>query len=76
VAEGFDKALSAVLDANITTAIAAVVLMQYGTGPIKGFAITLLIGIASTIFTAVFVSRLLFDTWGASRSKQTKKISI
>ncbi len=76
VAEGFDKALSAVLDANITTAIAALVLMQYGTGPIKGFAITLLIGIVSTIFTAVFVTRLLFDTWGASRSKQTTKISI
>ena len=60
---GFDKALSAVIDANVTTGIAALVLMQYGTGPIRGFAVTLLIGIISTIFTAVFISRLLFDTW-------------
>jgi preprotein translocase subunit SecD len=76
VKTGFDKALSAVLDANITTGIAALVLMQYGTGPIKGFAVTLLIGIISTIFTAVFIARLLFDTWGASRSQDTKSISI
>lgn len=73
---GFDKALSAVLDANITTGIAALVLMQYGTGPIKGFAVTLLIGIVSTIFTAVFIARLLFDTWGASSSKNAEGISI
>jgi preprotein translocase subunit SecD len=76
VTEGFDKALSAVLDANITTGIAALVLMQYGTGPIRGFAITLLIGIIGTIFTAVFVSRLLFDTFGASRSKDAESLSI
>jgi preprotein translocase subunit SecD len=73
---GFDMAMSAVLDANITTGIAALVLMQYGTGPIKGFAVTLLIGIVSTIFTAVFIARLLFDTWGASRSQDTESISI
>jgi preprotein translocase subunit SecD len=73
---GFDKALSAVLDANITTGIAALVLMQYGTGPIKGFAVTLLIGIVSTIFTAVFIARLLFDTWGASRHQDTESVSI
>ncbi|MFB6263700.1 MAG: protein translocase subunit SecD [Bradymonadaceae bacterium] len=60
---GFDHALSAVLDANVTTGIAAIVLLQYGTGPIRGFAVTLLIGIAGTLFTAVFLSRLLFDTW-------------
>jgi preprotein translocase subunit SecD len=59
---GFDKALSAVMDANITTGIAGLVLLQYGTGPIRGFAVTLLIGIVSTIFTAVVFSRLLFDT--------------
>lgn len=58
---GFDNAMSAVLDANITTAIAGVVLYSYGTGPIKGFAVTLLIGIATTLFTAVFVSRTLVD---------------
>ena len=61
VKTGFDKALLAVLDANITTFIAGVVLYTYGTGPIKGFAVTLMIGIISTLFTGVFVSRTLMD---------------
>ena len=55
VKTGFDKALISVLDANITTFIAGVVLYTYGTGPIKGFAVTLMIGILSTLFTGVFV---------------------
>jgi len=58
---GYEFALSAVLDANITTAIAGVVLFSYGTGPIKGFAVTLLIGIATTLYTAIFVSRTFLD---------------
>ena len=58
---GFEKAMVAVLDANITTAIAGVVLYSYGTGPIKGFAVTLLIGIITTLFTALFVTRTLFE---------------
>ena len=61
VAAGYGKALSAVLDANITTAIAAIVLMQYGTGPIRGFAVTLLLGIVSSVFTAVIITRLCYD---------------
>jgi len=61
VKTGFDKALLAVLDANITTFIAGVVLFTYGTGPIKGFAVTLMIGIITTLFTGVFVSRTLMD---------------
>ncbi len=73
VAIGFEKALSAVIDANVTTGIAGLVLLQYGTGPIRGFAVTLLIGIVSTIFTAVFISRLLFDTKIAV-SKETVSI--
>ena len=56
------------MDANITTFIAAVVLFQFGTGPIKGFAITLCIGIAASMFTAVFVSRAIFDSF-MSRKK-------
>jgi len=63
IAEGYGKAFSAVMDANITTGIAGLVLLQYGTGPVKGFAVTLLVGIVGTVFTAVFVSRLLFDMW-------------
>lgn len=74
VNEGFDKALSAVLDSNITTAIAGLVLLQYGTGPIKGFAVTLLIGIASTILTAVVITRMMFTIW-VSR-KKTPGLSI
>jgi preprotein translocase subunit SecD len=54
---GFNLAFSAILDANLTTFIAGVVLYSYGTGPIKGFAVTLMIGIVTTMFTGVFVSR-------------------
>jgi len=58
---GYVKALTAVLDANITTFIAGVVLYSYGTGPIKGFAVTLMIGIATTLFTAIFCARTFMD---------------
>lgn len=63
VETGFQKAFHTILDANITNAFAAIVLLNYGTGPVKGFAVTLLIGIITTIFTAVFVSRVLFDLY-------------
>lgn len=76
VAAGFDKAFSAVFDANITTGIAGLVLLQFGTGPIKGFAVTLLIGILSTMFTAIFVSRLLFETWVTGERAQKNELSI
>jgi preprotein translocase subunit SecD len=59
---GFDRAFSAILDANVTTIVAAVVLFQFGTGPVKGFAVTLTIGIAVSMFTAIFVSRAVFET--------------
>jgi preprotein translocase subunit SecD len=58
---GYDKALWTVLDANITTAIAGIVLLQYGTGPVKGFAVTLLIGIATSVFTGVYITRWIFE---------------
>jgi len=58
---GFSKALLTILDANITTVIAAVVLFQFGTGPVKGFAVTLTVGIMASLFTALFVSRWIFD---------------
>ncbi|MCY1058726.1 protein translocase subunit SecD [Nannocystis sp. SCPEA4] len=58
---GYDRAFTTILDSQLTTAIAGVVLWQYGSGPIRGFAITLLIGIATSIFTAVFCTRLFFD---------------
>ena len=76
IASGYDKAFSAVMDANITTGIAGLVLLQFGSGPIKGFAVTLLIGIVCTIFTAVFISRLLFDLWITGDRASQKSLSI
>jgi protein-export membrane protein SecD len=60
-AAGYEKAWSAILDANITTGIAAFVLYQFGTGPIKGFAVTLGLGIISSMYTAIVVTRLIFE---------------
>ena len=59
--DGFNNALSSILDANITTGLTALVLYIFGSGPIKGFATTLLIGIATSLFTAIFITRLLID---------------
>jgi len=71
---GFDKAFWAVMDSNITTFIAALFLSQLGTGPIQGFAVSLAIGVISSVFTALFVSRLIFD-FGTDVLGQ-KKVSI
>jgi preprotein translocase subunit SecD len=66
---GYSKALSAIIDGQLTTLISGIVLAQYGTGPIKGFAVTLIVGVACSIFTGVVVSRVMFDLWvrGAGR---------
>ncbi len=61
VEKGFSRALWTVLDANLTTLIAAIVLFQFGTGPVKGFAVTLSIGIGSTLFTVLVLSKVIFD---------------
>jgi len=58
---GFGRAFSAIFDSNLTTIISAIFLFQFGTGPIKGYAVTLIIGLVANLFTAVFVSRLIFD---------------
>jgi len=60
---GYSRAFSAIIDGHITTMISGIVLAQYGTGPIKGFAVTLLVGVVCSVFTGVFVSRVLFDLW-------------
>jgi preprotein translocase subunit SecD len=75
IASGFSRAFRTILDANVTTIIAAIFLFQFGTGPIKGFAITLIIGITASMFTALFVSRLIFDLPATRRRKQ-EKLSI
>ncbi|MGX1929678.1 protein translocase subunit SecDF [Flagellimonas sp. 2504JD4-2] len=66
VADGFSNALSSILDANITTGLTAIILFIFGSGPIKGFATTLLIGIVTSLFTAIFITRLLVD-WYISK---------
>jgi preprotein translocase subunit SecD len=58
---GYSKALVTILDANVTTFIAALVLFQFGSGPVKGFAVTLSIGVVFSFVTAVFITRVLFD---------------
>jgi preprotein translocase subunit SecD len=72
---GFSKALSSIIDANVTTLIAALFLFQFGTGPIRGFAVTLTIGIFASVFTAVFVSRWIFDLT-LSRRERVERLSI
>jgi preprotein translocase subunit SecD len=71
---GFQKALVTILAANVTTLIAALVLFQFGSGPVKGFAVTLAIGIAASMFTAIFVSRTIFETVFSLR--RVDKLSI
>lgn len=72
---GYEKAFSAIFDANITTGIAAVVLYQFGSGPIRGFAVTLGIGIVCSMYTALVVTRLVFDR-KYGRGKEPAKMSI
>jgi preprotein translocase subunit SecD len=74
VAAGFDRASLTILDANVTTLIAALVLFQFGTGPIKGFAVTLSLGVLSSLFTALIVSRLIFDFLLVKRRVKTLSI--
>ncbi len=76
VQAGFQKAFSAIFDANITHGIIAVILMAYGTGPIRGFAVTLLVGIVTTLFCAITVCKLFFDGYLGFRKTELKKLSI
>lgn len=63
IKEGYAKAYSAIIDANITTLLTAIVLLVLGSGPIKGFATTLIIGIFTSLFSAIFITRLIFTAW-------------
>ncbi|SFJ06075.1 protein translocase subunit SecD [Jannaschia pohangensis] len=71
---GYERALSAIVDANITTFIVAVILFTLGSGPVRGFAVTLGIGILTSVFTAIFVTRLLIVFWFERR--RPKKIEV
>ena len=72
---GFDKAFITIIDTHVTTIIAAVILYLYGSGPIRGFAVTLILGLLINLFSAVFVSRTIF-MWLLERNPNMKKLSI
>jgi preprotein translocase subunit SecD len=65
---GYGKALLTIVDANVTTLIAALVLFQFGTGQVKGFAVTLSVGVITSMFTAIFVSRAIFEAYLENRT--------
>ncbi|MCL4145844.1 UNVERIFIED_CONTAM: hypothetical protein GTU68_025159 [Idotea baltica] len=73
VSAGFDKAFSAIIDSNLTTLLAAIILYSFGTGPIRGFAVTLSIGILTTLYCATFIAKLGFDAFSL---KGKKNLSI
>jgi len=75
IENGFSRAFGTIIDTHMTTIISALFLFQFGTGPIKGFAVTLLIGLFASVFTAFFVSRVIFDVMYKSQNRPTE-ISI
>jgi preprotein translocase subunit SecD len=72
---GFDKAFLTIIDTHITTLVSAAFLFLFGTGPVKGFAITLVIGLSANLFTSVWVSRVIFD-WHLARMNREAELSI
>jgi protein-export membrane protein SecD len=72
---GFGKAFLTIIDTHITTVVSCAILFLFGSGPVKGFAVTLVIGLVANLFTAVFVSRVIFD-WELSRSPRVTALSI
>ncbi len=75
VDSGFGKALLTIIDTHVTTVVSCAILFLFGSGPVKGFAVTLVIGLVANLFTAVFVSRFIFD-WELSRPKPVTALSI
>jgi len=74
IESGFAKALITIVDTNLTTILAAIFLYMFGTGPVRGFALTLTIGLLANMFTAIFVSRVIFDSIYRDRKAQTISI--
>jgi preprotein translocase subunit SecD len=72
--EGFRHALSAIVDTSLTTILTAAVLYQFGTGPVRGFAVTLIAGIVASMFTALFVTRTFYLFWLSRTRAQTLSI--
>jgi preprotein translocase subunit SecD len=74
VEAGYEKAFPSIVDGHVTVFISGLILAQYGTGPVKGFAVTLLVGILASLFTGVFCTRLVFDWW--VRGAKVKRLSV
>jgi preprotein translocase subunit SecD len=72
---GFSKAFLTIIDTHITTIVSCAILFLFGSGPVKGFAVTLVIGLVANLFTAVFVSKVIFD-WELSRPTPVTALSI
>jgi preprotein translocase subunit SecD len=75
VAVGFDKAFLTIIDTHVTTVVSAVFLFLFGSGPVRGFAITLIIGLIANIFTSIYVSRAIFDLH-LSHMKREEPLSV
>jgi len=71
---GYNRVIVTIIDANVTTLIAALVLFNFGTGPIKGFAITLMLGLLISMYTAIVVTRMIFDWYVVGLKKETISI--
>ena len=76
ISDGFNNALSSILDANVTTLLTGFILFVFGTGPVKGFASTLMIGIATSLFTAIFITRILIDAYSGKGQTLTFNTGI
>mgnify|MGYP000014573960 FL=1 len=76
ISTAYSKAFTTIFDANLTTFIAAIILYWFGTGPIKGFAVTLSIGLIASFFTALFVTRVIFDAWAAKGLKSVPMLGF
>ncbi len=74
VVAGFERASISIIDSNLTTIIAAAILYQFGTGPVRGFAVTLSLGILASMFTAIVVSRVLFEQWAQPNNRLAMRI--
>jgi len=75
VEQGFARAWVTIVDTHVTTVVSAAILFIFGSGPVKGFAITLIFGLLANLFTAVFVSRVIFD-WILSKKERGEALSI
>jgi len=75
VEEGFKHALSAIVDTSAATILSGMVLYQYGTGPVRGFAVTLVAGLVASLFTAIFVTKTFFLLW-LNRARGDQTLSI